>query len=384
MGATVAAHERLTLETITDADAFELLGRDWDRLVRAAPRPSPFLLHAWLREWWWYYGSSGSLAVHVAYRDGQLVGALPLCVMPVRGLRVLTFMGGRHSALADLLAGPGEDEVAAALTGQAATRDHDFANFYGLPGGSRLVDALGDSRLRVIERVESPVLDLDGGWEAVYRAKVSAKKRAEDRRRVRNLGRLGDVEAAVARTHDELESALEDVFMLHHLRWEGRPDGSELATEQGRRFVRSALLALADSDVPRIITKKVDGRPIAFKVVFLLEGSIYFYRSGFDPAFARFSPGVLTTLDAIEAGAKEGAIRVEFLGGAERYKRELTDSFDPMYEGFGLQTSLRGAVAVRANLRLVRLRRQLKQSPRLHHLYMDGLSPARRLMSRHS
>jgi CelD/BcsL family acetyltransferase involved in cellulose biosynthesis len=384
VGAIVAAHGRLTLEKISDSDAFDRLGKDWDRLVRAAPRPSPFLLHAWLREWWRYYGASGTLAVHVAHRDGQLVGALPLCVMPGRGLRVLTFMGARHSALADLLADPGEDEVATALARQAATGNHDFADFFGLPGDSRLVDALGDSRLRVIERVESPVLDLNGGWEAVYRAKVSSKKRAEDRRRMRNLGRLGDVEAAVARTHDELESAIEDVFTLHNLRWGGRPDGSELATEQGRRFVRSALLALADFDVPRIILKKVDGRPIAFKVLFLLEGRIYFFRSGFDPAFARFSPGVLTTLDAIEAGANEGATRVEFLGGAERYKRELTDSFDPIYEGFGLQTSLRGAVAVRANLRMVRLRRQLKQSPRLHHLYMDGLAPARRLMSRHS
>jgi CelD/BcsL family acetyltransferase involved in cellulose biosynthesis len=51
---------------------------------------------------------------------------------------------------------------------------------------------------------------------------------------------------------------------------------------------------------------------------------------------------------------------VEFLGGAERYKRELADRFDPMYEGFGLERTLRGAVAVRANLGVIRLRRKLK------------------------
>jgi CelD/BcsL family acetyltransferase involved in cellulose biosynthesis len=311
-----------------------------------------------------------------------LVGALPVCVSPGRGLRILTFLGGRHSALADLLLAPGEDEAASAVVQQAATTNHDFADFFGLPGGSRLVEALVGSPLRVIERVESPVLELDGDWDDVYRAKVSAKKRTEDRRRVRNLARLGTVEVSVARTRSELEAALEDAFALHLLRWRGRPDGSELATPLGRRFVRAALLALAEVDAPRIVTKKVDGRPIAFKVLFLLEGRIYFYRSGFDPAFARFSPGVLTTLASIEVGAREGATRVEFLGGAERYKLELADRFDPMYEGFGLQKSLRGAVAVRANLRVIRLRQQLKQSPALHHFYMDGLAPARKLLGR--
>jgi CelD/BcsL family acetyltransferase involved in cellulose biosynthesis len=382
VGSTLAADGRLTLDTISGADAFARLGGDWDSLVRAMPRPSPFLLHGWLREWWRHFGEGATLAVHVAYRDGQLVGALPLCVRRRRGLRVLTFLGARDSALGDLLVAPGEEEVATAIAQQAACTDHDFADFFGIPGGSRLVEALGESRLRVIERAESPVLDIDGDWDEVYRAKISAKKRSENRRRTRSLARVGSVEVSVARTHDELATALEDVIQLHELRWRDRPDGSELATPLGRRFVRAALHALADHDVPRIVTKKVDGRPIAFKLFFALEGRIYFFRSGFDPAFGRFSPGVLTTLAAIEAGAREGATRVEFLGGAERYKLELADRFDPIYEVFGLESSLRGTVAVEANLGVIRLRRRLKRSQALHHFYMDGLAPARRLLSR--
>jgi CelD/BcsL family acetyltransferase involved in cellulose biosynthesis len=383
VGSTTAT-ERLTLDTISGADAFAQLGADWDRLVRAMPRPGPMQLHGWLREWWRHYGERGTLAVHVAYRDGQLVGALPLCVRPRWGLRVLTFLGGRHSALADVLVAAGEEGVASALAQQAACTDHDFADLFGLPGGSRLVEALGDSRLRLIERVEAPVFDLDGGWDEVYHAKMSSKKRSEHRRRARNLASLGTLDVSVARTHDELATALEDAFELHELRWRGRPDGSEFATPVGRRFQRAALLALADLDVPRIVTSKLDGHPIAFHAFFALERRMYFYRMGFDPAFARHSPGVLTTLASIEAGAREGATRVEFLGGAERYKLELADRFEPLYEAFGLERSLRGAVAVRANLRAIRLRRQLKQSRALRDFYFNGLAPARRLLGRFS
>jgi CelD/BcsL family acetyltransferase involved in cellulose biosynthesis len=297
---------------------------------------------------------------------------------------VLTFLGGRHSALADVLVAAGEEGVASALAQQAACTDHDFADLFGLPGGSRLVEALGDSRLRLIERVEAPVFDLDGGWDEVYHAKMSSKKRSEHRRRARNLASLGTLDVSVARTHDELATALEDAFELHELRWRGRPDGSEFATPVGRRFQRAALLALADLDVPRIVTSKLDGHPIAFHAFFALERRMYFYRMGFDPAFARHSPGVLTTLASIEAGAREGATRVEFLGGAERYKLELADRFEPLYEAFGLERSLRGAVAVRANLRAIRLRRQLKQSRALRDFYFNGLAPARRLLGRFS
>ena len=50
----------------------------------------------------------------------------------------------------------------------------------------------------------------------------------------------------------------------------------------------------------------------------------------------------MNTLDAIEAAAAEGATRVEFLGGAERYKLELADRLEPLYQGLGLRGS-RGA-----------------------------------------
>jgi CelD/BcsL family acetyltransferase involved in cellulose biosynthesis len=56
---------------------------------------------------------------------------------------------------------------------------------------------------------------IDGDWEDVYRAKMSSKKRSEDRRRTRNLAKLGNVEASVARTHEELGAALEDGVVLH-------------------------------------------------------------------------------------------------------------------------------------------------------------------------
>jgi CelD/BcsL family acetyltransferase involved in cellulose biosynthesis len=381
VGATTAATE-LTLDTISSEAAFAGLADEWDGLVRARSRPSPFLLHAWLVEKWRHYGDGGELAVHVAYRDGRLVGAIPLRVRSRYGLRVLSFLGG-DTALADLLVADGEhSEVAAALAERVALSGQDFAEFSGLPAGSRLVAALGPSGLTLIERSEAPVLDLSRGWDEVYRSKVSSKRRSHHRRRRRQLAEAGRVEVEVARTADELARALEDAFTLHALRWHGRPDGSGFASPVGRNFHHAIVQALAPLDIPRIVTLKIDGRPVAFHYYLVLEGRMYVYRIAFDPDFGRFSPGLINTLDAIEVAAAEGVTRVEFLGGAERYKLELADHLEPLYLGFGLAGSLMGKTAVAARVGGIRARKRLKRSPAIRRFYFEGLAPARRLLRR--
>jgi CelD/BcsL family acetyltransferase involved in cellulose biosynthesis len=375
---------RLELRTLCELEDFDELRPEWDELVRSMSRPSPFFLHDWLSAWWRHHGEGAELSVHVVRRGGRLVGAAPLLVRRHRGVRVARFMGGTEStgALADLLVSPGaEAGVADALAEGIAASGADMVDLYGLPARSHAAAALGPG-IEVIQRVEAPVLDLRAGWDAVYQEKTSSKKRNLHRRRRRQLAELGRLEVAVARTRHELASALEEAFRLHALRWEGRPDGSGFATPVGMRFHRDAVDRLAELDVPRIVLLTLDGRAIAFHYYLVLEGRMYVHRLGFDPAFGRFSPGLVNTLDAIEAAGAEGLTRVEFLGGAERYKVELADGFEPLFQGLGLASSLRARAVVAARLGLIRARLRLKRSHTLRKLYVDGLAPLRRLATR--
>jgi len=370
------------IETISTSEDFEALAPEWDGLVGAMPRPSPFLLHGWLAEWWRHYGEGTEMQVFVARRDGRLAGALPLVVRGRTGLRVATFMGGRQSVLPDVLLAPGAGgDVSAELVRQLEAARIDVADFHGLPSDSRIAAALGP-RLDVLQRIEAPVLDLAGGWDAVYRAKTSSKKRNLHRRRRRQLAETGELEVVRARTYDALAPALEEAFTLHAARWEGRPDGSGFASATGVRFNRAALRRLAEIDAARIVTLRLDGRAIAFHYFFALERRMYVYRLAFDPELARFSPGLVNTLDAIEAAADEGLERVEFLGGDERYKVELADRFEPLYHGFGVASGVRGRAYAAAHINAIRVRMRLKRSPRLSRLYFDGAAPVRRLVRR--
>ena len=373
----------MTTETITTGEGFDALRDEWDELVLAMPRPSPFLLHAWIAAWWRHAEGEGwRLRVHVARREGRLVAALPLAVRRKGALRIAQFAGGHLSALADLMLAPGAGpDEAGALLELVAAGDHDHVDVFGLPADSNLARAAG-SALKLIPRAESPVLELGRGWDVVYKERTASKRRNLHRRRRRQLGELGELELAVARTPGEVEPALEEALRLHALRREGRPDASEFSSRPRGGFQREALLALAADDRTRIVTLRLDGRAIAYNCYLWLARTVYVHSMAFDPEHGRLSPGQVTTLDTMAVAAEEGALRVEFLGGAERYKVELADRIEPMHEGLGLAHGVAGRIGVAAGAGSIAVRLRAKRSPALQRLYVDGLAPMRRARAR--
>ncbi len=358
------------LERVASLEALEALSGEWDRLVLGMPRPSPFLLHGWLVEWWRHFGVGGQLTIVLARRQGRLVGAAPLYVRRVRGVRVARFLGGRESSLADLLTAADEPESLGRLLADEIRRlPFDYVDLYGLPGGSKLGSVFG---VPLVERVKAPVLLMPDGWDVAYSAKTSSKKRNMHKRRLRQLGQLGKVEFVVGRTFDELDSLLEAAFHLHELRWRGRPDGSTFGTERGRGFHRAALRRLADDGVLRIVLMRVAGRPAAFHYFFALEGAMVSHRLGFDPALYRYSPGLVATLETLRVASQERLTRVEFLGNDDRYKVELADRFEPLSEAIGLARNPVGSVAARGLLGSILARKALRRSERLHRIYLGG------------
>jgi CelD/BcsL family acetyltransferase involved in cellulose biosynthesis len=379
-----ASGERAPLRfgTVVSEDAFVRLGDQWNELVYAMPRPSPFMLHCWLLEWWRHYGEGCRLAVETAYRGGRLVGALPLVTYSRRGLRVATFVGARQSCLGDALIAEGEGpELVEALVDRARESEHDYADLFGLAADSRIASLEGPRKLQLFQRIEAPVLDVSEGWEATYRAKTDSRKRAHHKRRRRQLAELGKVEFVRARTLDELVPALEEGFRLHELRWRGRPDGSGLVTATGMQFNRAALHGLAELDATRIVSLLLDGKAIAFAWYFLVRNRAYLHRMAFDPAYARCSPGLVNALDTLETAAAEGATRMEFLGGAERYKVELADGFEPLHLGLGFPGSAAGRAVAGARARWLATRRRGKESQLARKVYY-GSEPVRRRLRR--
>jgi CelD/BcsL family acetyltransferase involved in cellulose biosynthesis len=363
-----------SLRTLTGSEQFaQLDSAAWDRLVCAAARPSPYLLSTWVRAWLAEPSFVSEACIVVAEREAELVGAAPFVLRRSAGARIASFVGAHESALGDILLAPGEHANTArnVLDGVIASGKPDAFDVFGLPSGSHLAQIAGD-RMAMIERVESPVTEMPDGWEAAYTRHASARRRSNDRRRDRQLSELGDVNYSFATDGEAILKDLPAAFELHRMRWEGRPDGSSFGTPGGQRFQLDVLPRLADEGHFSMLTVRIDGRPAAFQAWFAIGTCVYLYRNGYAEAVGRFGPGLIALRRAMAAASDAGATRMEYLGGNERYKQELSDRLDPLYQGYGLARGPVGHLYVARARLSVAIRQRLKRSERLHQLYTSG------------
>jgi len=362
----------LRLRTLRSPEEIEGIAPGWDALVASARRPSPFQLNTWVAAWMREFGEQFEPCITVATRGESIAGIAPFVVRRGGHVRPAHFVGGHESSLADLLLAPGEPiETAQKLLEPLAESGASALNAYGVPGDSVLARAAGD-RLKVIPRVGSPVLEMPDGWPAAYERHASKDRRSKERRSERRLGELGSLEITEATDGPAIGEALDTAFEIHRARWEGRPDGSSFGRPERQPFMRETLMRLGDEGRYAICLMRLDGRGVAFASWFRIGTTVYGHRTAFDPEFARYGPAKIAQRHAIAAASESGAVRVEFLGDAEEYKRQMADRLDPMHQCVGLATGLVGQMYVARVIGTIGARKRLKKIDSLHRLYRSG------------
>ncbi|MCA1667811.1 MAG: GNAT family N-acetyltransferase [Thermomicrobia bacterium] len=127
---------------------------------------------------------------------------------------------------------------------------------------------------------------------------------------------------------DEALAALPDFFRLHRL---SAPDKERFLTAAVEQFFRGMTGAMADAGWLRLYFLDVEGAPVAAMFTFVADGRLLVYNSGFDPAYARISVGMVLTGRVIEDAANGGLTLCDFLRGNEAYKYRFGASDTPIW-----------------------------------------------------
>ncbi|HJS86541.1 MAG TPA: GNAT family N-acetyltransferase, partial [Acetobacteraceae bacterium] len=147
---------------------------------------------------------------------------------------------------------------------------------------------------------------------------IPAGRRRDLRLALHRADRKGGCAVEVAAL-DTLGPALDTLRRLHSARWRACGGTGVLADPRVVAFHRLAAPALLSEAALRLAILRIAGTPAAAYYVLLAPGAIYFYLSGFDPAFSFESPGTILLGRLIEQAIGEGR-SVHFLRGAEAYK----------------------------------------------------------------
>jgi len=289
------------IEELTSWDALESLRAEWSDLCDRSPRVTPFQRPEWLIPWGRAFppGEPWVLAVQ---KDGRLIALAPLLFYRNEGKRTLAFCGGGVSDYCDVIADE-EEGIAALLAHLEERRDRwEVTDLEPLPGDSPLLQALGDIEVRDV----CPGIDLPERIEDLGEV-VHTRQLANLRKYRRKAEKLGEL-----RLHDgPWEESLETLLRFHAAR-RGESDVHSFHQEVAAGFHARGALGM--------YLLCLNGDPLAGLYGFRERDTFYCYMQGFNPEWAKLSPGAMVVGTVLEESIRQGVRRVDFLRGREPYK----------------------------------------------------------------
>ena len=291
---------------------------DWAELAALAAEPNSYA------EPWFVTASTETLGApetlrFVEVRRGpELLGLIPLAIGRRYGRTRVPFVQNwrhHHHFLGTPLVRRGEVEVfwpAVLRTLDSADWAPHFLYVRGLvedgPVHRGLVAAaaaLGRG-CPLVHRESRALLEGVGDAQAYYRDSIRPKKRKELRRLRHRLDELGEVRVRTLAADESPDSWCDAFLALEAAGWKGE-EGSALACDPATdAFFRKTVAAAHAAGKLQFVRLDLDGRAIAMLVNFLAPPGGFSFKTAFDPAYARFSPGVLIQLENLRLVEQAG------------------------------------------------------------------------------
>lgn len=321
----------LTVEVVRDAIGFHALRVPWQRL-HARATENPFLTWSWMQAAWTRTTPDRMPLLLCAFTGSrELAGVLPLSVRREGLARVGRFLADDTvgSDYLDALVDPlHADEVRRALAERLmalAQTELDAFDLREMLAGSPMVALLQEQAQAqgfAVEQVPGyrcPFIGIAGDF-ATYLKGVSRSDNLK--RKKKQLEKMPGYAVKVADGPESVGPALGEFFRLHAARWAADGGSQGITGPRVEAFHKEAVQRFAQEQRVRLYTLEVEGKAIA-AVYMLGQGKTrYFYQSGYDPAFAKQSPGLVLLARTIEDAFVEGATEYDFLHGSEPYKFE--------------------------------------------------------------
>jgi CelD/BcsL family acetyltransferase involved in cellulose biosynthesis len=140
------------------------------------------------------------------------------------------------------------------------------------------------------------------------RAGSTAKKLRQDWNR---LSALGHVDIVNDRTAEGARAAFEVFLELELRSWKGQNGTALLSDDEDAAFTRALIADLAARGGASVALLRVDGKPIAAQVLLYSARMAYTWKTAFDAAFAKFSPGALLVDKVIDELLANGVAQIE-------------------------------------------------------------------------
>jgi CelD/BcsL family acetyltransferase involved in cellulose biosynthesis len=345
----------MRVELIGDPGRFHELREEWSELLAHSVADCLFLTWEWLQTWWTHLAAGRELCLLAVWDQGTLLGLAPLAVRPwqvtrFRMFRALEFMGTGPvgSDYLDVIIRRGREQEVTEMLATEMTRRGALVELSQVKGDVSLASAVAarlathEWRNTTVHTGVCPYVRLaEHSWDS-YLSVLGPEHRANVRRRLRQLASRFEVSFQFAETDAERRIALAELVTLHGKRWQTRGGSTAFHAPALLAFHEDLSQRALECGWLRLAVLRLNGVPAAAFYGFRYKRWFYFYQSGFDPDYAKYSVGLATMALTIQSAIAEGADEYDFLHGDEAYKFLWTQSVRELYRLELFPPDLRG------------------------------------------
>lgn len=279
----------------------------WQSLADAASTPNPFFEPWYLLPALRGFDRAQTGRLLIAEAEGELIGLMPL-TSPRRYGRwplphLATWLHPNAFLGAPLVKAGAElpfwQAMLACLDAHAPAERALFMHLPAMPLDEPLIQALlgqtcgKDRKAVVVMREERAMLQSPLTAEHYLERALSGKKRKELRRQHTRLCERGTLTFERLDDASEIEQWIEAFLELERKGWKGRSASAMADSPETLMLFRQSLGQAARLGKLERLCLRLDDIPIAMLANFLAPPGSFSYKTAFDEAYARYSPGVL-------------------------------------------------------------------------------------------
>ncbi|MEK7874325.1 MAG: GNAT family N-acetyltransferase, partial [Chloroflexota bacterium] len=279
------------MEYVVQQAELDTIQEHWRALLARSAADCVFCTPEWLRVCRDELNRGDALHLLAVRRDSELVAVAPLAL---RGDTLIFWGDPNVCDYSDVVVARGhEAPVYAALAAHVDALPWRAMRLHGLRADSPALEGLTaafGARGWLVERLPedvAPRMDIPSDWES-YVESLSRKDRHELRRKLRRLTSAGQV--SLSANGGDLERDMQDLFQMMEV---SRTDKAGFLTPERRRFFQVMAAAMRGAGFLRLFFMTLDGQRVSTALCFDYGDCYKLYNSGYDPAQAHLSVGLL-------------------------------------------------------------------------------------------
>ncbi len=322
------------IEVVRDYASFLHLETEWNHLLEESHDDCIFLRHEWFRLFWRHFlGEQNKAAIYTVRQREALVAVAPCWSV----MGSISAMVNDHSWRYDFIY---KEEAGLSALLDYWIRQAPAASFQFnlIPETSPTIQLIQKWGSRfywyAYQSCTPPYLSIHGslgrwGSWAGYFSKRSGHFRSNINRRERRLQEQGALSLETVASLDHLADALDDGFRIEAMAWKGEAGSAIEKSAQLVAFYAELADEAAKKGWLRLYFLKLNQKRIAFNYSLIYKKKLYLIKPGYDPAYAKDTPGHLLTKKIIQQAFEDQLIEYDFLANPERWKMDWAEGVRP-------------------------------------------------------